>query len=129
MVLIDAEWMPLSSELIRNLILIRVPDLYPPDYDDPEKSEMGSSWKAGNFALIPLTPMNSDDTVRSVFVLPNDQADKRHSDLNRLGVISEKGRKSEKVRFPLESHRKFSLSGTHLEFGSSTCILDGYNPV
>ena len=53
---------------------------------------------------------NADDVVRSVFGLAIQRAYNRHFDSNRLEDIPENPRKSEKVRYPEKSHRKFSLS-------------------
>ena len=52
MALIDAQWLPLSSTVIRNLTYLPVPELYPADYDNPEKSEMGYTWKSWKKLLI-----------------------------------------------------------------------------
>ena len=110
MVTIDAQWMPLSSLLTRNLTYLPVRELYPTDYDNPEKSDRGYTWKSWKILLILVEWRNADDVVRSVFGLAIQRAYNRHFDSNRLEDIREKPRKSEKVPFQLEAHRKFSLS-------------------
>ena len=71
--------------------------------------------KLENF-MIPMGRRNANDVVRSAFGLAIQRPYNRHFDSYRLEVISEKLRKSEKIRFPLESHRKFSQTATHLKF-------------
>jgi hypothetical protein len=53
MVTIDAQWMPLLWGFIRNLTFHGVPELYPADYDNPEKSERGYTWKSWKIFMIP----------------------------------------------------------------------------
>jgi len=122
MALIDAQWLPLSSTVIRNLTYIPVPEPYPSDYDNPEKSEMGYTWKSWKILVILVGWRNANDVVRSAFELAIQRSHKRHFSSNRLEDIVEKPRKSEKVGIPEKSHKNFSQICYDLEFAPSTRI-------